>query len=116
MTEADPCSAVDPPTRLHVRVGHSPEGVFKLARASELVRRVRGGGNVVEGYLDRWERVAVLSGKQDGARFYELAPDPCANSELLGEGGFFVRGGFRIVDAIRTAKKSRAMWKAFVPA
>lgn len=113
MADVDPSQSASPPTRLHVRVGHGLQGVFKLRYAGDLADRVRVDHNVVEGYVDRWERIAVLAGKQDAARFYELAPDPGANAELLGEGGFFVRGGFRIVVAIRTAKRSRAMWKAF---
>jgi hypothetical protein len=101
-------------TRLHVRVGHSPGGVFKLRHVGDLVDRVRVGDDVVEGFVEGWARVAVLAGQRSDARFYELAPDPGARAELLGEGGFFVRGGFRIVEAIRTAKRSRAMWKGFV--
>lgn len=102
-------------TRLHARVGHSPGGVFKLRHVGLLVDGARVGDNVVEGFLDGWERVAVLAGQGADARFFELAPDPGACAELLGEGGFFLRGGFRIVEEIRTAKKSRAVWRAFVP-
>lgn len=103
-----------PPERIVVRVGHGPEGVFKLRHPGELEGLVRvAGTNIVEGHLDAWTRIAVLAGKDDEARFYELAPDPGANATLSGEGGFFVRGGFKVVEAIRTGKKSRARWKEF---
>lgn len=109
-------AAPPPPTRLVVRMGHGPEGALKLARVGELADVVRVGGNVVEGHLDTWKRVAVLVGAGEDARFYELAPAPGANETLAGAGGFFVRGGFKIVQAIHTAKKSRALWGDFEPA
>lgn len=104
------------PERVVVRVGHGPEGVFKLKHPGPLEGLTRvAGSNVVEGHLEGWTRIAVLAGKRDGARFYVLAPEPGANATLAAEGGFFIRGGFKIVEAIRAGKQSRACWKAFAP-
>lgn len=112
--EARVAEGAAPPERIVARVGHGPEGVFKLSHPGTLEGLVRiAGSNVVEGHLDVWTRLAVLAGQGDEARFYELAPEPGANATLTGEGGFFVRGGFKVVEAIRTGKKSRARWKDF---
>ncbi|MEZ4394062.1 MAG: hypothetical protein R3A48_23555 [Polyangiales bacterium] len=105
-----------PPERVVVRVDQGPDGVFRLKHAGALEGLTRvAGSTVVEGHLDGWSRVAVLAGAGPDACFYALAPEPGANATLAAEGGFFVRGGFKIVEAVRAAGQSRARWRAFAP-
>lgn len=105
-----------PPTRLFIRTGHSPEGVFKVKHPGELQARTKVDHDAVEGYLDTWQRVGVLVGSGPTARFYELVPGEGAGETLSGAGGFFLRGAFKVARTVESARQSRLAWSAFEPA
>jgi hypothetical protein len=101
-------------TPLLVRVGHAEGVSFKVKHPGELANRRRVGANVIEGRVDAWESVGVLSSVAGRHRFVELEPDENADEQTFGLGEtFFVRGRFRVVRKVNNATEADAAWRAF---
>lgn len=65
-----------------------------------------------KGSLSRWRRIGVYTAGLGGsARFFEI--EPAETEEKIDFQGFFVRGKFRFVRKVNSAKAAREAWEEF---
>jgi len=65
----------------------------------------------IETTLQRWQRVAVLSGGHDRLRMLVL--EPGENDDRFDFEGFFVEGKYNVVEKINDSKRARQAWERF---
>jgi hypothetical protein len=100
-----------PAPPLHVRMGSEPGVSFRIKRqGGDLVPGARQGA-ALEATITNWERIAVIAGTKERARFFLLEPGETA--EAIEFDGFFVRGRFRVVEKINHERKARDAFAAF---
>jgi excisionase family DNA binding protein len=102
-----------PPARnqLTVRVGNAPGESFRIKVGGGHLSEDARSGRVIDGHVDRFDRVAVLSGGEGKHRFFEI--EPGESEEEIRFGDFFVRGRFRFANKVNHPEKARAAWKSF---
>jgi excisionase family DNA binding protein len=65
----------------------------------------------VEGTIDRFDRMAVISGPKGKYRFFEI--EPAATDEAIEFGPFFVKGRYRIVTKENNPRRASEAWREF---
>ena len=94
---------------LLVRMGHRSGISLRVKHPGVLRAKARVDGNIVEGKVDTWRRVVVLSRIEDKTRLFIL--EPGSGDEELEVGPFFVRGPFRIAERENDAERAAEAWK-----
>lgn len=98
-------------SQLELRIGSAPGESFRVQVDGGKLDETARKGKVIEGVIERFDRVALLSGGEDKYRFFEL--EPSDTEEELKFKDFFVRGRFRIARKVNNAEAARAEWKKF---
>jgi hypothetical protein len=83
----------------------------KVEEIDPLKHRGAGGVSCLSLTVDRWRRVAVLTGGRSKLRMFVLVPSTEQN-EIPWE-GFYVRGKFSIEKKINNPKAAREAWDTF---
>jgi hypothetical protein len=65
------------------------------------------------GAVERWRRVAVLTGNNGKARLFVI--EPSDTEELITLQLYHVRGKFKIVEKINGSAAARKAWESFIP-
>jgi hypothetical protein len=99
---------------LHARIGNAPGASFRVKSPFDLVAVERHGRTLAGTFPAGWRRIGVMSGAGTDAAFFDLVPADQENR--IERGGFYLRGRFRVVQAI-TGRPQRASeaFRAFRP-
>lgn len=98
---------------LEYRTGYDEGHAAFLKLATQPGGEVVPGKEGSTGKIEKWRRVAVLTGGRNGRlRYFEIEPDPNHRGEV-GFFNFFVRGGFKEVRRENGAQAAREAWEAF---
>ncbi len=100
-----------PKSRLEVRSGEQRGQRFKVNVIGGKLEHVDRARHVKIGYIDRFNRIGVLSGSKGDDRFFELEPADAKGELEFGD--FFVRGHFTIARKVNNPKAAREAWRAF---
>jgi excisionase family DNA binding protein len=99
---------------LEARTGQSPEASFRIKHPrDDAGGDDRAGGEWVGELGAGWHRIGVLGSARERSRFWEI--EPADGESVLHFEGFYLRGGFRIVETVGTSAKARAAYRAFLP-
>jgi excisionase family DNA binding protein len=99
---------------LEARIGSGPDASFKVKHTREEFELVEKRGAEWTGIIPGgWRRIALLGTTKDRSRYWEI--EPAEGESVLHFEGFYVRGGFRVVETISATPKAVAAFKAFEP-
>jgi hypothetical protein len=87
--------------------------VFKLRYVGQSDVK-RDGGNIVVGTISNWRRMALLTGRKEKARYFEI--EPADDEHEIAFAGYYLRGRFRVVRKDNNARRAREAYRQFVPA
>lgn len=94
---------------LQVRVGHSDGVKLAVKAPGDAAPKPHAGHH--DGKIERWRRVAVVTGR--GGQFRLFVLEPAAEDAEIVFHDFFVKGRFKIVSKENNAARAREAWAAF---
>ena len=96
---------------LKVCVGNKAGESFSVRAPKPLANVEKVGANAKVGVLEPgWRRLVVRSTSGENHRTWVL--EPSSKETEIHEGDFYVRGRFVVTEAVATAKKADALWRA----
>jgi excisionase family DNA binding protein len=75
----------------------------------ELVQTAKKAG-IIDGTVERFERIAIISGRKEGDDYRAFILEPSAEENELRLGEFFVRGHFVVAQKENNARRARDLW------
>lgn len=110
--DASPKSA--PGGILEARIGSAPDASFRVKHSrEEFELEEKHGAEWVGTIPGGWHRIGVLGTTRDRARFWEI--EPAEGESVLHFEGFYLRGGFRIVETVSATPRAREAFRQFRP-
>jgi excisionase family DNA binding protein len=110
----EPVQRSAPGGSLEARIGSGSDASFRVKHArDERDLDERRGAEWAGTIPGGWHRIAVLGTTRDRARYWEI--EPAEGESVLHFEGFYLRGGFRIVETVSSTPKARAAFNAFEP-
>jgi len=99
---------------LAVRIGNQPGAAMRLKRPGDALLD-HEVAHIWSGTIDDWKRVAVCTSTRGQVRYWVLEPAGAdAPEDEIAFAGFYVRGRFRRVEVINSAKRAGEAFRAFV--
>lgn len=98
-------------SQLKIRMGSAPGASFRVKVAGGEIVVDQRGQHVIEGHVDQFTSIAVLSGGNGLCRLFILVPGD--REEDVQFEGFFVSGCFRIESKTNNPVRAREEWKLF---
>jgi excisionase family DNA binding protein len=99
---------------LDARIGSGPDASFRVKHSRDDFELTEKRGPEWTGMVPAgWRRIAVLGTSKDRSRYWEI--EPAEGESVLHFEGFYLRGGFRIVETVSTSPRAVAAFKAFQP-
>lgn len=99
---------------LEARIGSAPDASFRVKHTrEEFELEEKHGAEWVGTIPGGWHRIGVLGTSKDRSRFWEI--EPADGESVLHFEGFYLRGGFRIVETVSSTPKARAAFRGFEP-
>ena len=110
----DPTSKTSPGGILEARIGSAPDAAFRVKHSrEEFELEEKHGAEWVGTIPGGWHRIGVLGTTRDRARFWEI--EPADGESVLHFEGFYLRGGFRIVETVSSSPRARDSFRQFRP-
>ncbi|MGK4003136.1 helix-turn-helix domain-containing protein [Sorangium sp. So ce1036] len=99
---------------LDARIGSGPDASFRVKHSrDEFELTERHGAEWTGTIPPGWRRIAILGTTKERSRYWEI--EPAEGESVLHFEGFYLRGGFRIVETVSTSQRAEAAFKAFQP-
>lgn len=99
---------------LEARIGQGPDASFRVKHTREEFEvEEKHGAEWVGTIPGGWHRIGVLGTTRDRARFWEI--EPAEGESVLHFEGFYLRGGFRIVETVSISARAREAFRQFQP-
>ncbi|KYF92760.1 hypothetical protein BE20_10915 [Sorangium cellulosum] len=99
---------------LDARIGSGPDASFRVKHSRDDFELTEKRGPEWTGMIPSgWRRIAVLGTSRDLSRYWEI--EPAEGESVLHFEGFYLRGGFRIVETVSSTQRAVAAFKAFQP-
>ncbi|WP_437596500.1 helix-turn-helix domain-containing protein [Sorangium sp. So ce590] len=99
---------------LDARIGSGPDASFRVKHSRDDFELTEKRGPEWTGRIPAgWRRIAVLGTSKDRSRYWEI--EPAEGESVLHFEGFYVRGGFRIVETVSSTQRAVAAFKGFQP-
>jgi hypothetical protein len=99
---------------LEARIGAGPDASFRVKHSrEEFELEAKHGAQWTGTIPGGWHRIGVLGTAKDRARFWEI--EPAEGESVLHFEGFYLRGGFRIVETVSATPRAREAYRAFQP-
>ncbi|MCC6554038.1 MAG: helix-turn-helix domain-containing protein [Polyangiaceae bacterium] len=109
-----PRAQAEPGGVLQARIGSGPDASFRVKHSSEeLAVEEQGASEWISTIPAGWHRIAVLGTGKEICRYWEI--EPSEGESVLQFEGFYLRGGFRIIEAISSSPKARSAFRLFEP-
>ncbi|WP_437670864.1 helix-turn-helix domain-containing protein [Sorangium sp. So ce131] len=103
-----------PGATLDARIGSGPDASFRVKHSRDEFELTERRGPEWTGMIPSgWRRIAILGTSKELARYWEI--EPAEGESVLHFEGFYVRGGFRVVETVSTTQRAVAAFKAFQP-
>ncbi|WP_438032153.1 helix-turn-helix domain-containing protein [Sorangium sp. So ce204] len=103
-----------PGATLDARIGSGPDASFRVKHSRDDFELSEKRGPEWTGMIPAgWRRIAVLGTSKDRSRYWEI--EPAEGESVLHFEGFYLRGGFRIVETVSTSPRAVAAFKDFQP-
>lgn len=103
-----------PGSLLEARIGSAPDASFRVKHTGEEFESEKKYGAEWIGTIPAgWSRLGILGTSKERSRFWEI--EPAEGESLLHFEGFYLRGGFRIVETVSSTPKARAAFRDFQP-
>jgi excisionase family DNA binding protein len=99
---------------LEARIGAGSDASFRVKHSREEFEIEEKHGAQWTGAIPGgWNRIAVLGTAKDRARYWEI--EPAEGESVLHFEGFYLRGGFRIVETVSSNARAREAFRSFQP-
>jgi len=99
---------------LEARFGQGPDASFRVKHSREEFEfEEKHGAEWVGTIPGGWHRIGILGTTRDRARFWEI--EPAEGESVLHFEGFYVRGGFRVVETVSQSPRAREAYRQFQP-
>lgn len=99
---------------LDARIGSGPDASFKVKHSRDDFELVEKRGPEWTGTIPAgWRRIGILGTSKDRSAYWEI--EPADGESVLHFEGFYLRGGFRIVDTVSVSSRAVAAFRAFKP-
>ncbi|AKT39141.1 helix-turn-helix domain-containing protein [Chondromyces crocatus] len=99
---------------LEARIGSAPDASFRVKHTREEFEvEEKHGAEWVGTIPGGWHRIGVLGTSKERARFWEI--EPAEGESVLHFEGFYLRGGFRILETVSVSARAREAFRHFRP-
>ncbi|MCC6552224.1 MAG: helix-turn-helix domain-containing protein [Polyangiaceae bacterium] len=99
---------------LRARIGSRPDASFRVKHPGEALEVEEGRGSEWTFTIPAgWHRAAVLATSKDRSRYWEI--EPAEGESTLSFEGFYLRGGFHVIEVVSASPKARSAFRAFEP-